>query len=62
MVASFGNCWLEVVEECKRLKREKGTHKKVRDPEALGRKAIVATLRAGLKITVWDLPLSYSPS
>ena len=31
MVASFGNCWLEAIEESKRLKREKGTHKKVRD-------------------------------
>lgn len=41
-----GNCWLEVVEECKRLKREKGTHKKVRDPKALGRKAATELYRA----------------
>ena len=27
--SQVGNCWLEAVEECKRLKREKGTHKKV---------------------------------
>ena len=29
--SQVGNCWLEAIEESKRLKREKGTHKKVRD-------------------------------
>ena len=47
-----GICWLQAVEECKRLKREKGTHKKVRDPKALGRKAIVTCWVCGINMNV----------
>ena len=52
MVARTRICWLQAVEECKRLKREKGTHKKVRDPKALGRKAIVTCWVCGINMNV----------